>query len=355
VIYQVQKAGEPQGDFTLNSSEQTPNGFWVGLGMFDSIAAQQKRKENATKRQAAAKAAKADEEKAEEGDRPVLRRSSKASAPPADSSKPTEQKTQGAPQATPASTAPASAASTEAASPKPQLADTDNAPGRPILRRGKPAQEQASSLADNTPQKQPVAPPAGMGKLEVAVSDATSHEAHPYQWTWKDAAEEQKLKAQSEKLAQTILADYAGKNNGPKPGVLLDVSFQAYDLTFSNAPTVIVSARAVPAPVKPAVRRTSKVANSRAPTAPPDFEYYVTVVGKEDIYGEMQKEFAVATDSKHLDAFPRMKLVDIVDADGNGAGDYLFQNTSDRGESFVIYRDYGWSLQEVIKVPAPQV
>jgi hypothetical protein len=47
--------------------------------------------------------------------------------------------------------------------------------------------------------------------------------------------------------------------------------------------------------------------------------------------------------------------VDIVDADGNGVGDFLFQSTSDRGDSFVIYRDMGWSLEEVIKVPEPKV
>jgi hypothetical protein len=357
VIYQVQKAGEPQGDFTLNSSEQTANGFWVGLGSFDSIAAQQKRKDAAAKREVAATAAKAAEEKAEEGERPVLHRGPKASTSPSDSSKPANDKAHGAPPvSSPTSSTAAQNSPAPAAPAQPQLTDTDNAPGRPVLRRGKPAQEQASSLVDNTPQKQPVAPPAGMGKLEVAVSDATHREAHPYKWTWKDTAEEQKLKAQAEKLAQTLLADYAAKTSGPKPGELLDVSFQTYDLTFSNAPTVIVSARAVPAATKAAVRRASKSAKSPTPTmTPADFEYYITVVGKEDIYGQMQKEFSVASDSRHLDAYPRMKLIDIVDADGNGAGDYLFQSTSDRGDSFVIYRDYGWSLQEVIKVPAPKV
>jgi hypothetical protein len=364
VIYEVQKAGDSLGDFTLNSSEQTPNGLWVGLGTFDSKAAQAKRKENVAKREAAAASAQAAEEKAEEGDRPVLRRSPKAGAPPAETPKPADPKTPSSPASpsTPASSPTTAQTASQAPPPpaKPQLTDSENDSGRPVLRRGN-QQVQPSPLTDAMPDKKPLPPPTGVApsgsaRLEVAVSDASPKQGHPYKWTWKDSAEEQKLKAQAEKLAQTILADYAAKTGGPKPGELQDVSFQSFDLSFSNAPTVIVSARVLPAAARPAARRGAKAAKSpEPPTAAPDFEYYITVVGREDIYGQMQKEFAMASDNKHLDAFPRMKLVDIVDAEGNGVGDLLFQSTSDRGDSFVIYRDMGWSLEELIKVPEPKV
>ena len=349
VIYQVQKAGEPLGDFTLGEAEQTPNGLWVGLGSFDSKADQDKRKAEVARRTADAAKAKAAEEKAEEGDRPVLKRKAKAGAPSDESSKP----------AAPANSQPTTAASTPPPQPKPQpqLTEVENDPNRPILRRGKPQQVQANSLGDESlPEKKPVPPPPGMGKVEVAVSDAGPSQQHSYKWTWANPEEEQKMKAAAQKLALATLTAYAGQTNGPKPGALEDVKIDVYDLNYSNAPTVILSARVLPEVSKPATRRGVKMAKAAEPTkAPAGFEYYVTVVGREDIYGELQKELAVASDNRHLDAFPRMQLIDVVDVDGNGAGDLLFQSTNDESRSFVVYRDLGWSLQEVIRVPEPKV
>ena len=358
VIYQVQKAGEPLGDFTLGEAEQTPNGLWVGLGNFDSKAAQDKRKERVAQRAATAAKAKADEEKAEEGDRPVLHRaspktdSSTNSQPTGTTSTPTTS----SPASPSATTTTASAAPAEP--PKPQLTETVSDPNRPILRRGKPAEEQASSLgAEKLPDKKPVPPPPGMPKVEVAVSDATTTQQHSYVWTWANPDEEKKMKAEAQKLALATLTAFAARTNGPKPGALEDVKFEAYDLNYTNAATVIMSARVLPEAAKPPVRRTAKTAKAPEPppAAAPGFEYYVTIVGREDIYGTLQKELAVATDSKHLDEFPRMQLLDVVDIDGNGAGDLLFQNTGDGSRSFVIYRDLGWSLREVIQVPEPKV
>ena len=357
VVYEVQKAGEPLGDFTLSEAEQTGNGLWVGVGNFDSKEAQDKRKEKATRRAAAAAAAKAAEEKAEEGDRPVLKRPAPKQSPPeTETPKPSAPPTDSPQAQQPSSTSESSPA--PATQSKPQLTETERDPSRPILRRGKPEQEQATALGkEKEPEAKKLAPPPpGLAKLEVAVSDDSPKEMHPYKWTWKDAAEEQKLKEQAEKLAQAILANYATKTGGPKPGELQDVDFQTYDLTYSNAATVILSARVVPGAKAVVTRRGAKTTKAPEPASPENgFEYYITLVGREDIYGQMQKEFVVATDSKHLDAFPKMKLVDIVDADGKGAGGFLFQSTSDRGDSFVIYRDLGWSLQEVIRVPEPKV
>lgn len=227
-----------------------------------------------------------------------------------------------------------------------------------------------TASAKETPAKKPVTPPAGLNKVEVAVSDATTGQVHPYKWTWANPEEEQKLHQQAEDLAMKTLADYRTKIGGPMPGKLEDVKFDTYDLTYSNAPTVILSARVLPAVPKPAPTKrgartkkaagASSAASSAAPAASssaaaPGFEYYVTIVGREDIYGQLQKEFVVASDNKHLDAFPKMQLIGVVDVDGNGSGSMLFQSSSDLSNSFVIYRDLGWSLQEVIKVPEPKV
>lgn len=346
-VYEVQRAGESLGDFTVGSAAQTPNGLWIGLGSFDSKAAQEKRREAAAKRVQTEAKQKAEEEKEEEGSRPVLKRPAPKSSAP-DTSTP------------PAETKPTTAPSTIQSAPAPPpLRETVNDPNRPILRRGKPAEEQATSLqmeTDTTPKKA-VPPPAGVAKLDVAISDATPKQQHSYVWTWANPDEEKKLKDQVEKLALATLNEYASRTNGPKPGALQHVQIHTYDLNYSNAPTVILSARVEPEAPKPTpTRRGAKPA---APAAPPSmtpaFEYYVTVVGREDIYGQLQKKLAVATDNKHLDAFPKMELVDAVDVDGNGNGDLLFQSTSDRSDSFVIYQDRGYNLEEVIRVPGPKV
>lgn len=373
VIYEVQKAGDPLGDFTLSEAEQTPGGLWLGVGKFDSKADQDKRKAAVAKRKEAEAKEKAKEEKDELGTRPVLRRSPKASTPPPDGG---PDKTETKPQTTaPSSPAPGTApgqtagsqvpaASTGAA---PELSAASPAParssdsGRPILRRGKPAQEQAESINEKIAEKKPVPPPPGMGKLEVAVSDASKVAQHSYKWTWANPDEQQKIQSQAEKLALATLADYAKKTNGPVPGALQDAKIEAYDLSYSNAATVILSARVLPQVRSTVVRRGAKRTATEKPTQPSDssatpaFEYYVTVVGREDIYGQLQQELTFATDNKHLDAFPRMQLVDVVDADGNGNGDLLFDSISDNSNAFVIYRDTGWRLEKLIQVPAPKV
>ena len=60
--------------------------------------------------------------------------------------------------------------------------------------------------------------------------------------------------------------------------------------------------------------------------------------------------FFAQTDSRHLDVSPRMELIDVVDADGDGRGELLFRQTSDAGSAYAIYRVagdlYGRSMWE---------
>jgi hypothetical protein len=75
--------------------------------------------------------------------------------------------------------------------------------------------------------------------------------------------------------------------------------------------------------------------------------YFVTVVARQDMYGELHRLFAETTDSSRLDAYPRMELIDAVDAEGAGTGQLLFRNVSDSGFSYSIYRvgaDKLWPL-----------
>jgi hypothetical protein len=80
-----------------------------------------------------------------------------------------------------------------------------------------------------------------------------------------------------------------------------------------------------------------------------DLEYIVTLVARNDIYGELHKAFASITDTQHLDFLPRLELIDAVDADGDGRGELLFRRISDAGKAFVLYRVVGdrlWPLFE---------
>ena len=81
----------------------------------------------------------------------------------------------------------------------------------------------------------------------------------------------------------------------------------------------------------------------------PDLQYFITLVAREDIYGDLHKAFSKITDTQHLDALPRYELIDAVDADGDGRGELLFRQISDAGKAFVLYRVIGdqlWPLYE---------
>src|SRR5208282_6068051 len=75
--------------------------------------------------------------------------------------------------------------------------------------------------------------------------------------------------------------------------------------------------------------------------------YSITLVARTDIYGNLRKVYSGVTDKFHLDVTPRLELIDVVDADGDGRGELLFHETTDAGSGYVIYRataDKLWKL-----------
>ena len=402
VIYEVFKSGEPVGDFTIHEAEQNEaTGAWRGVGSFVTKAQEDRAIAQRAKEKAAEAAQNAADEKEDLGSRPVLKRAKPKEGEPSDTSQtgsstqttsssgssggssddsdrpvlkkpatsdnaPTPAPTQPPAQSQPATTATVQAPATSSTC---ASAKSSNDSDAPVLRRA-PAKEtvagpykptdvavgkstQQTAAAANKETGKISAPPPGPRTMQVAISDATPIQPHPYRWEWKDAEEQAKLKADAEKLALAELAKFAARTSGVKPGNLVDVSFDAFDLNYTNSAVVVLSARALPAPA--AVSRASAKTHAAASTPAPDgLEFYVTVVGRVDIYGAMQKELAVATDNHHLDAYPKMKLIDAVDVDGNGGADLLFHSTSDVSSSFVIYRDKGWSLEQVISVQEPK-
>jgi hypothetical protein len=69
-----------------------------------------------------------------------------------------------------------------------------------------------------------------------------------------------------------------------------------------------------------------------------DLSYFVTLVAKADMYGELRKLQTSVTDDHHLDETPRLELIDAVDADGDGRGEFLFRQISDAGSTWAVYR-----------------
>ena len=108
----------------------------------------------------------------------------------------------------------------------------------------------------------------------------------------------------------------------PKNLAIKDYDLRFFDLDFSNSATLVLTAK-LPIPT----------AGSRP------FVYYATFfVAHLDINGEPVKVFSSVTDTTHLDVFPRLELIDALDADANGRGDLLFRQYSDAGINYGLYR-----------------
>jgi hypothetical protein len=168
-----------------------------------------------------------------------------------------------------------------------------------------------------------------------AISDAKGPDPRPYTYDLKPA-EEAIYRNKMLELAATLI-----KNNGhptpPAPASssakksaanaavkprdeFEDVHIRAFDLSFTNEPTLVLSART---PTTGAAGQVPKE---------------ITLVARTDLEGDLQKLFFAQTDSRHLDVSPRMELIDAVDADGDGRGELLFRETSDAGSGYAIYR-----------------
>lgn len=193
---------------------------------------------------------------------------------------------------------------------------------------------------------------AAVTRVLPAISDAGGPELRSYLFE-VGPAEEQRLSGLAKTMASAELANYAkGHPNEPRPGLLQDAQLRAFDLAYTNSPLLVLTARAGAAPAAPEPARRPSRGRGRAGAAaeapkepapqaapvPADFSYYVTVVAREDINGDLRRLFVSTTDSNHLDAFSRLELIDAVDADGDGRGELLFRAISDSGSSFVIYR-----------------
>jgi hypothetical protein len=396
-VYEAQRTGVSQGLFTVNLVGQTQN-TWIAEGSWLPAGAKPAR----TAQKAETKPNMGDENDAP----PTLRHGSTKSAPsvPNESKSPNTKPDQGAAStpglsgsaSPPATVSTSQSAASTGASPSTQETkassadnassspndDSDSGSGpRPTLKRG--AQGSATqaekipvtgvSASANKASKATSMTAGGQSaatggkssssensgiKIYAAVSDNGGPELRPFAYEVKPdeearfrktmldlAADEVRARARlisgsAQQATQQPVRPKAGAAHkpavpkGPQPN-FENVELRLFDMSNSNEPTLVLSASAH----MPASSSTSSAAS--------DVNYFVTVVGRWDINGDMHKIFAQTTDSHDLDAIARLELIDAVDADGDNRGDLLFRQVSDSGTSYVIYRvspDKLWPL-----------
>jgi hypothetical protein len=237
---------------------------------------------------------------------------------------------------------------------------------RPTLRRGKPTQSAPEEAADDAALATDKltsatvagatagAPPQPAVQLVPAISDGGGPQPESYKFFWKEGEEEDRRKQMlalaadevssyvraREKLtitatpavtktsaAKAKATDHKSEKTDP---VLENIQFRAFDVWKNNQPVMILTAEAH-LPPKPQ-------------TSTPSLTYNVTIAARTDIYGDLRKLYSGVTDKFHLDVTPRLNLIDVVDADGDGRGELLFHETTDAGNGYVIYRATGDTL-----------
>jgi len=232
-------------------------------------------------------------------------------------------------------------------------------PNRPVLKRGKstPAPIEATIPSTPTPAPKPsthaatasASAKAAHAQLIPAISDANGPEPHTYVYDAKPDDETalrnkilalagDEVRARAKQLSSELIAPAgparggrAGAREKPAQPSFDDVQFRIFDLSSSNEPTMVLTASA-------------RMPDRTSESALVDLQYFVTVVAREDINGDIHKVFANITDQRHLDVEPKFELIDAVDVDGDGRAELLFRKDYDEGTAYVVYREIGDQL-----------
>jgi hypothetical protein len=311
---------------------------------------------------------------------PVLRRAGnekpKPAQPPAT---PPASSTAAAPAPTPPPATPAPTSSSPAG-PSPQdQAQPDKAPedkDRPVLKRGQSGADSAAEAqkkAATAPpvkasERTPLATPAsatsvaspgaqiGAPTLQIqlipAISDSNSPDLVPYAYNLKPE-EEQEFRKRMLAMAADEVRARAGQPASASGGVsqpvhaspqrskaaaaklvqpdFEDVQLRVFDLANDNEAELVLTAKAR-MPQRSHEKQSANADHNK------DLQYMITLVAREDVNGDLHKALANVTDTQHLDAIPRLELIDAVDVDGDGRGELLFRQVADAGSAFVVYR-----------------
>jgi hypothetical protein len=266
----------------------------------------------------------------------------------------------------------------------------------PILRRGKPVQEQSGRDLPDFKREEPVS-------RQVAVSDAGRSEAQSLIFVCREE-ERKQMEAQARELAQAELRRLAplrgltlpqpkaaaktpvakGKKKAPvveeKPPelALTDEQMVPYELDYSNYATVVYSARYVPeagagamgiavlpaagaggnaalpaagAMGNAALPAADAMGNATLPVAGAGKSWVVTVVARQ-AEDKLVKLYSAVSDPRELDLYPEVRLVDAVDPDGYGHYGLLFREQKRDGVSWLLGRPTGYELQTLMETAA---
>jgi hypothetical protein len=307
----------------------------------------------------------------------------KTASPAAGSTTATPASAPNAPDSTKASTAPEATKApptqetAKASAPASTGEDEPNEnPNRPRLRRGKPDASTPSepyATFDALPDAAPKAAASVTAKPDAtalsvkdsaaaapqiitipAISDAHGPDPRPYVYDVKPAEEAIYRSKMLDLAATQVHAPATAATNeaaaAPKKAsakspaksaakrvkpVFDEVSLRIFDLSNSNEPVLVLSAKTHP----PAPSASGSVEEPQE----------ITLIARTNLEGELRKLFFSETDSRHLDIAPRMELIDAIDADGDGRGELLFRRSFDTGSAYAIYRvtaDGLWTLFE---------
>jgi hypothetical protein len=392
IVYEGFRAGVSQGIFTITQPGQL-NHVWIAEGTWTPAGteAPQKRKKYSApviadedqngppvlhRRRGSESDSGSDKDKDKDKDKDQQKPASAPTSPaaPPTATPPTAPetaKTSAAPE--PAKAAPQAAPSVSASASASDEPIED--PNRPRLRRGKPdssAHREPFATFDALTDTAPGTASAGTGKSDSktakdsaavpppiisipAISDAGGPDPRPYTYDVKPAEEAiyrnkmldlatTQLQAQASAATKEAAAmrkkasasKSSGKSAGKLPKLAFDdVSLRIFDLSSSNEPVLVLSAKTQPSDAG----ATGKFEEPKE----------ITLIARTNLEGELRKLFFSQTDSHHLDVSPRMELIDAVDADGDGRGELLFRRTFDSGSAYAIYRvtaDRLWPLFE---------
>ncbi len=337
-VYEGTRNGVSIGLYTI-ADARAARGSWFGEGKWVPTGSEPKRPPPITSTK------RVDEDEAP----PILRRADSPSAK-ADEGKPGDSKPNDAKSGDVKPSVPAGADApprlTKGTSKPPESSDAAppvlvGAGERPILRRSKPG---------DVPQKfddKDFASTAQVKEHFVAVSDAGGPEPRSYVLFAKPddvVTYRKKLQAMASETVRALYGlkpdPHVRKKAGPAV-VFANAQMQTFDLTNSNDPVVVFTAS-----VDPAEKMAGSATYSSSAHAT------VIVVARVDIYGELRKLLAEATDDHHLDVYPRLEFLDAADADGDGSGELVFRESSDLGSGFVVYRaglDKVWTVFDSLR------
>jgi hypothetical protein len=218
-------------------------------------------------------------------------------------------------------------------------------PNRPTLHRGKPA----GAFTDTDIPKLSGLPGDQDLHQMVAVSDATDRPPHDFSRTWEGDDERQAILTKMQAAAHTLLTAYEAANAvapatppppaastrqpnsklrrgtaketpPPPPEPLLDEQLTGYTLSYGGAATFVYHAHT----------------DGLGPTL-----RFVTLVAQVNMQGEPEIALKNVTDAAHLDRTPRMRLVDVVDAEASNRASLLFELRAQNSRQFTLYRVIG--------------